>query len=403
MIEFRCEVIDAQGRKLQFCRKAVSQIACVKELLSQNMTPVRLRTGRRTLAEFMNRPVRLGANNGSADQALFLRQLAILINADMPVDRSLDLLSEQSGSARSKQMIAEMLNDVRSGQGLAYAFEARQDFPVWVTGIIRSSETGGNLGAALTNTADRMAVMSATRRRLVSALTYPLAVLVTTIIALTLILTLVVPQFEPIFSGAEDRLPSLTKFVLLLAKNVGTWLFTAFITLVVIIASAVLFLRSESGIALREAKPSFFPGQKLRDQYLAAQFSGLLATLVLNGVNAVLALGLISEAIGSARWRRQIKHALVQVREGEKLSAALSHARAFPVTARRLIETGETTGKLGEACREASLIMGDSAAQRIENIVTLVNPVAIILLGGVVALLVAGVMLGIFALGDFAG
>jgi general secretion pathway protein F len=403
MIHYRCDVIDGQGVRQSLRREAASKAICVNELVSQGYTPLRLRSGKLTIAEILNRPIALGGTGGSAAQALFLRQLAILVSADLPVDRSVDLLRDQASGRRQKQVLAEMLRDIRGGRSLSDAIETAGGFPSWVVGVLRSADSGGDLGGALTSAADRMAAITATRRALLAALTYPAAVLVATIVALALILTLVVPQFEPIFEGSEDRLPALTQFVLLMAAYAGNWGAALLVTIALLMIAITLFLRSEAGGNLRENYPNLFLGQRLRDQYLAAQFAGLFATLVGNGVHAVRALALARDAMPSARWRRQLESALRRVREGEKLSVALSGAAAFPDTARRLIEVGEQTGKLAIASREASEIMGETARQRIENIVSLVNPLAIILLGGMVAILVAGVMLGIFALGDFAG
>jgi type II secretory pathway component PulF len=230
-----------------------------------------------------------------------------------------------------------------------------------------------------------------------------MAVLIATLVALILILTLVVPEFKPIFAGSEDKLPQLTRAVLSLSDNASEWGLIILIASLLISLCTWLFLKSEAGGQMRENNPLFFPGQKLRDQYLAARFSGLFSTLLLNDVNVVRAFSLASDALPSLRWRNHMGNALERVREGERLSDALAKASAFPDTARRLIEVGERSGRLGETCREASKIMNDISSQRIQAIVSLVNPLAIILLGGIVALLVAGVMLGIFSLGDFAG
>jgi general secretion pathway protein F len=125
--------------------------------------------------------------------------------------------------------------------------------------------------------------------------------------------------------------------------------------------------------------------------------------MVANGVSAIKALPLARDALPSPRWRRHLEHVEAQVREGRPLSLALGAEAFVPVTAIRLIEVGERSGQLAQTCQHASQIMGEAARARIERIISLANPVAIMTLGGLVAMLVAGVMLGIFALGDFAG
>ena len=270
-------------------------------------------------------------------------------------------------------------------------------------GVIRSAERSGRLGEALTALAERLTASAATRRALITALTYPAAVLVATLIALALVLVLVVPQFEPIFAGQEEKLPGLTRAVLALSGLVTGHGLLLLAIMVLVPAGLFLLLRSEAGGALIQRLRGRIPGLGLRDQYLAAQFTGIFATLVGNGVTVIKALPLARTAISSERWRRHIAEVELRVREGATLSRALASGAFVPATAVRLIEVGEKSGQLADTCGKASQIMGDAARARIDRIVALANPIAIITLGGIVAMLVAGVMLGIFALGDFAG
>jgi general secretion pathway protein F len=259
------------------------------------------------------------------------------------------------------------------------------------------------LGPALTALAERMTAVAATRRQLVTALTYPAAVLTATVLALTLVLTMVVPQFVPIFEGEEERLPSLTRAVLGLSNAVtehGILLLLAIIALSLLLWALI---RSSAGSAFVQAHRHRIPGLGLRDQYLAAELTGVLGTLVGNGVPVIAALPLARGAIGSTRWQAHLTTVQQAVREGVSLSRALARGNFVPSTAVRLIEVGERGGQLAETCLKASAIMGEAAKARIDRVVALANPIAIILLGGLVAMLVAGVMLGIFALGDFVG
>lgn len=403
MIEFRISAVDKSGRKIELVRHAEAEMECARQLMAEGMTPISIKSGSIGLMERLNKPISLGASVNNNDQALILNQLAILTQSGLPVDRSLDLLGDQLTGKKQKEIITQILSDVRSGNSLAEAMDAREIFPRWVIGVIRSSEIGGNLAHALQSVADQMKRGNETRTKLITALTYPAAVLLATIAALALVLVFVVPQFKPIFEGSEDKLPDLTNMVIALSDNITTTIPLAIMGIIILMLLLIMFLKSDRGNALRQNHPKFFPGQALRDQYLSAQFSGLMGTLILNGVNILMAFKLSKEAMNSKRWRDQLSDVETRIREGTHLSDALRLAPAFPRTVRRLIEVGEHSGKLGDTCRQASNIMQDAAVSRIERIVSLVNPIAIIMLGGLVALLVAGVMLGIFALGDFAG
>jgi type II secretory pathway component PulF len=403
MTEYRCLVVSPEGRSVWRTVDAASEKGAIARLVGDGLTPIEVKSGAMGLMERLNRPLALGRSLGISEQSLVLTQLATLIRAGLPVDRCLDLLRDQSPRPAQRDMLAQALAGVRSGQSLAFALEQQSAFPGYVIGVIRSAERSGRLGDALTALAERLTVSAATRRQLVTALTYPAAVLVATLLALALVLVLVVPQFEPIFAGQEERLPTLTRGVLALSGAVTGHGLLLLAILVLVPAGLYLAIRSEAGGALIQRGRRHIPGLMLRDQYLAAQFTGIFATLVGNGVTVVKALPLARAAIGSERWRRHLSEVEQRVREGATLSRALASGTFVPTTAVRLIEVGEKSGQLADTCEKASGIMGEAARARIDRIVSLANPIAIVTLGGIVAMLVAGVMLGIFALGDFAG
>ena len=222
-------------------------------------------------------------------------------------------------------------------------------------------------------------------------------------VALSLVLTLVIPQFEPIFAGQEDKLPALTRLVLHFSRAVNDH---GLLLLCLMFGAPLLFwtmVRSAWGAQLLTDHRVRIPGLRMRDQYIAGQFTGILATLIGNGISVVNALPLARDAIGSRRWRGYIDKMEQSIRAGSRLSAAMTRGALLPRAAIRLIEVGEYSGQLAQTCRDASTVISETVRTRIERIVALANPIAIILLGGLVGILVAGVMLGIFSLGDFAG
>lgn len=403
MTRFRCEVVTEDGRVNLLHIEAPTQNAAIAQLIAEGATPIRILSGVPIWIEALNRPVSVGSGFGIADQALLLTQLAALIGAGLPVDRSLDLLVEQARNGRHKRALRMVVRHIRAGEGLAHTLERCSIFPKWTTGVIRSAEYGGNLSDALTSLAQRLSALTRTRRELVSALTYPAAVLFATLGALLLVLLVVVPQFKPVFAGQEDRLPLITRIVLALSDHAGT---AAGGTVLVLVGSILMLhvvRRSErfsSQLAPRLLK--VLPGAQLREQFLAAQFVSLLATLLGNGLTLVRALPLAADGLSSRRWRRRIANVEEHVREGMSFSKAIAREQFVPMTVVRLLEVGERTGKLPETAYEAGRIIEEAARARLQRLVALANPVAILTLGAIVAMLVAGVMLGIFALGDFA-
>ena len=402
MTAYRCTVLSAEGRTAWRTVEAPDEAGAVARLVSDGLTPLSVRSGALTLADRLDRPVAFGGGLRLSEQSLLLTQLALLVRAGLPVDRSLDLLREQAPRAVQRDLIAGVLGRVRAGGGLARGLEETGSFPGYVTGVVRAAERGGRLGDALATIAARLTESATTRRQLTTALTYPAAVLAATIAALALVLTTVVPQFEPVFAGEEDKLPTLTRLVLALSRTVDAHGLLLLVLGVAIPVGLWLLVRSAGGQAFVTRYRHRIPGLRLRDQYLSAQVTGILGTLLANGVPVVAALPLVRGAVGSRLWQAQLGTVERQVREGRSLSAAMS-GTLMPSSAVRLIEVGERSGQLAGTCARASEILVQASRARIDRIVALANPIAIVTLGGLVAMLVAGVMLGIFALGDFAG
>ena len=403
MSAYRCLVISREGQRDWRIVDALDQNSVVAKLRADGHTPLKITSGPASLFARLNQPIRIGGNLSVADQALIMTQLATLIRAGLPIDRSLDLLREQAGRARQRMLLGQVLAHVRGGGSLAQGLEQLGSFPAYVIGVVWSAERTGRLGDALAALADRLGTASATRRQLVTALTYPAAVLAATLLALGLVLTLVIPQFAPIFAGQEDKLPNLTRLVLYLSDLTSSHALLLIVLIASLPLATWLMLRSALGGALFARYRYHIPGLRMRDQYLAGQFIAIFATLVGNGVPVVSALSLVREAIGSQRWRACLGGVEQAVRAGSRLSSALSRTALIPAAAVKLIEVGEHSGELAQTCQEASSIIAENVRARIERIVALANPIAIISLGGLVGLLVAGVMLGIFSLGDFAG
>lgn len=403
MTEWRCLVLSPEGGRDWRRVRASSERHAAAIMIDEGLVPLDVRSGARSLGEILSQPVALGGAIGLGDQALMLTQMAMLLRAGMPVDRSIDLLREQMPRAAQRQYLAEVLSRVRGGEGLARALECRAIFPAYVTGVIGAAERGGHLDRAFVMLAERMNELAKARRELMTALAYPAAVLAATLLALTIVVTIVIPQFEPLFAGEEARLPLVTQFVLAMSRAIRTDAPMILLAVAAVVVAAALGLRSEAGQALVGRHARAFPGMKLRDQYLAARFATVLGTLLDNGVTLVRALPLVRSALSSRRWQSYCVQMELQLREGQSIARAMGQDGLMPAAAVRLAEVGERGGRLGDALSEAGRIMHANAKAKVDRFVALANPIAIMVLGSLVALLVGGVMLGIFALGDFAG
>lgn len=401
MTAFRALVVTPSGRQAWEVVEADSRASAAARLSLEGFVPLDIRSAKPTLVERLNEPVFLSRRLGLSDQAMLLTQLSMLVRFGMPVDRSLDMLRDQASSGAVRDVLARAVTKVRGGEGLARTFADLKLFPAYAIGVLQAAERTGKLGDALDALAERMTVAASTRRQLITALTYPALVFVSTLVALAIVLTIVVPEFAPIFAGEEERLPTLTRWVLWIAEVVNSWGWLLLAGIGCLIVFGIWAVRAQDRSSLAAGVVQRMPLRKLRQQYQGAQLLGVLGTLLSNGLTVVDALPLTAQATRSARWAGYLRRTETAVRGGSSLSRALNLEPLLPTTAIRLLEVGERGGSLGRTCLQASVIMGEAAKARIDRFVALANPIAIITLGALVAMLVAGVMLGIFALGDF--
>lgn len=402
MTAYRCLAVAPDGSLYARQIEAVSPERAADALLRDGFTPIRVDTGTPSLAELLARPVHFTRGISIGEQALLMTQLATLLKGGLPVDRALDLVRDQAPRAHIRNALAAILRDIRAGRSVASAFTASHLFPGYVTGALHAAETAGQLAPALATLGARLEATARVRQDLVTALAYPAIVLLSTVVALILVLTLVVPQFEPLFAGEDMALPLLTRGVLALSTLVNDRGAGLVITLGAAATAMVIALRLEPVQHVLDRHRARIPGMAFRDQYISAQFLGLFGTLNENGVPVPRALELVRAAVPGRRWREDIARAGSKIREGQRLSQALAQETLVPATALRLLETGERSGALAATCQQAGDIIGKGVSDRLKRMVALANPIAIILLGAVVALLVGGVMLGIFSLGDLA-
>lgn len=399
MTRYRALSLTRDGRSdLSFVEAATIEEAAA-QLIAKGATPIDVRLGTPSLVERLNQPVVARARLRPADLALVTEQIATLLTAGLPLERALDLLAAQPATRSHGRFSSNLLTSIRAGRSFADALAAEPGVPSYYIGVVRAAERGGRLRDGLSDLAGTLRRSESVRQQLVAALTYPAIVLATSIGALFIVLTGVIPEFEPIFAGEEHRLPWLTRAVLALSRlvnNHGGLLLLGF-TIATLVA--LLALRQPAARQRLGALAARLPGSDLARRHAAARLLRVLGSMLSNGVPLAEALELTTGRFG---WRSLVQAAAQSVREGAALSAALARDPRFPRTAVRLIEVGEESGDLAGMSLHAAGLLETETRARVDRVVAIANPVAVILLGGLVALLIMGVMLGIFSVNELA-
>jgi len=370
-------------------------------MLGQGWTPLEIFIESRSWIDWLSQPVEFGRAVNASDGALLTEQLSVLLSSGINLDRALQLVGKQLNRPRARATIERVIERVRSGGTLGKALASEDVYPAYALGIIRAAERSGQLATALDDLSIHLRQLETLKQQLVGALTYPVIVLATSVIAVGVVLLGIIPAFAPIFEGEEARLPLLTQIVLG-TSNLIVHHKLALLFLVLLCSGVLLSICIHPASRNRLLSiASRAPGYTLWRDYRAGQLLLVLGSLLKHGVTLVESVELARDVTDSARWQAYLQMVGMQLRAGSRVGQAFSLSGRMPELAIRLIEVGERSGELAAMMTKAGELLTKNAKARIDHLVAIVNPAAILILGAFIGLLILGVMLGIFSLGMF--
>lgn len=336
--------------------------------------------------------------------AVLTRDLATMLSSGLALDRALEVLVEVVDGRPLKQMISRLWSRIRGGASLADAAAAEGEvFPRYYVSMVRAGETDGSLEVVLGRLADYLDGAEAVRQRVNASLRYPLILLVMTGLSITVLLTFVLPEFEPLFEDAGEALPLLTRGVMAVGdafRDYGAF------GLVLLLAGLVLLRRRLKDPAFRRrwdgrllALPLVGP---LVTKIEVGRLARTLGSLLGNGVALPQALNLTREGAGNAAIADAVERVTAAAKEGQGLAGPLLQTGRFPALAVHLIRVGEETGRLDEMLIRVADIYDAEVERTVQQLLALLVPVITIGLGAVIALIIGSVVVAIFSVNQLA-
>jgi len=331
---------------------------------------------------------------------VWTRQLASLVGAGLPLERSLTALSEESSSTQQRDLVAGLRAEVNAGSPLAQALAQHpQEFDELYVSVIASGEQSGRIAQVLDQLADDLEAQHQMRNKLTAAMLYPAIVSAVAFLIVMFLLTYVVPQVASVFTSGNRSLPLLTIVMLAISRFVqNTWMYGL---LIAIIGAWVLrmALQQESFRERFDAAWLQLPLLgKLSLGYNAARFASTLALLVGAGVPMLRALQSAAQTLSNRALRADAMLAIDLVREGAPLASALSQNKRLPSLLSMFARLGEQTGRLPEMLRHAANHLSNEVQRRAMQLATWLEPLLIVAMGAVVLLIVLAVMMPIIDL-----
>jgi general secretion pathway protein F len=335
---------------------------------------------------------------------LFSQQLARLLKANLPLDRALEILTDLAAGERSGAIIRRTLEQVRDGAGLAEAMAAQERaFPRAYVSMVRAGEAGGALQAVLSRLADFLVRTEAIRQRILSALIYPAVLVVVASVSIALVLTVVLPQFAPVFRETGASLPLSTEILMSTGDWLSQWWWVLLLAVLLVGFGGRLLLQRPAVAMRRDRLALTLPlMRELITKFEIGRFSRTLGVLLANGVAAPRALALCAGVAGNRVVVAAVETVATRFKEGESLSAALSRTSRFPSLCIQLVRIGEETGRLEEMCQEIADIYDQEVERALDRLLALLVPAITIFMGGAIALIIAAVMMAMISINNLA-
>ena len=333
-----------------------------------------------------------------SDFLLFNQQLSALLRAGIPVLQSISLLKTRSTSANLREVLGDVEEKIKSGVPLSEAFEAQGIFPKIYTASILSGEKSGALDAVLIRYVDYLKRSVGVTRKLRSALAYPAFLVVASLFMLAFLTLYIVPRMSDLFKGlsATGTLPTITIVVLWISTNFAANVWWILPLALLIGLALFVWLRTEPGRLMLHRLVLRLPIAGLLVRQMAtAQLARSLSTLLSGGITVPDSWDIASQALNNLELRRRSQAVLPMIREGRGFTEALEKADWIPPLGLDMISIGEKSGSLREMLDEVAAFYDAEAEVKLEQLTTLLEPLILIFMAGVVVAILLAIYLPI--------
>ena len=412
MPQFHYQAATSQGKLIEGVMEAGEERVVASRLQDQGYVPLRITvpgqapsktgTARRQLTLSVLPALPRRGRVKQRDLQILTRELATLISAGLPLDRSLSVVSNLADKAELKQAVGQILRSVQQGKSLTEALaEFPKIFPPLYVNMVKAGEVGGFLDTALQRLAEYLERAQEVQDEIKAALAYPVILVLVGGLSIVFMFTFVLPKFTTLFKDLGDALPTSTRLLLAISNGLRSYWW------VLILIAVGSWLGFRQYVATPQGRFAWdrwrlrvaVLGDLVRKREVA-HFARTLGTLVKSGVPLLQALEVVEEVAGNQVIRQALKEVRVGVREGQGIGGPLSRSGVFPTLALQMVSVGEETGRLDDMLVRVSEYYEKETHNQLRQLVSLLEPALIVVMGLVIGFIVVAMLLGIFSMND---
>ncbi|MDY0330414.1 MAG: type II secretion system inner membrane protein GspF [Thiomonas sp.] len=401
MPAYRFVALDAAGAEQSGVLESDSARGARTLLRSRGLIPLQVEGIHEEAAQASGRRFARRVFNNQ-ERTLFTRQLAGLLVSGLPVEKALAALAEDADRAEIGNLLSNLKSEVSAGHSLgdALAQYPREFKPIY-RALVSAGEDSGDLGLVMERLSDYLEDQQALRGKLVQAFAYPAIVVLVAVTVVVLLLTYVVPQVVGVFQGAHQKLPLLTVGLIAVSDFMRAW---GWLILTLLVIGGIAFAQAMKLPGPRLAFDAMLLRSPLFGRLIrginTARFASTLGILGAAGVPILRALQAAADTLSNSLLKADAEEAIALVREGASLSASLALHKRFPPVLITFIRLGEQTGTLPQMLDRAAVQHAQEVQRRALTLTTLLEPLLILVMGGMVLLIVLAVMMPIIQMNN---
>jgi len=399
MGKWKWEGVDKDGKKSKGEIDASSQKEARKLLRAKGMRPKRIQApsilefdlGEWMVESGMVKPF------GTKELCMFTKQLAIMINAGIPILEALEILYKAQKNLALKRATKQIANDVGEGKTIADALSTQKGFSKLYCNLVRAGEAGGILDTILNKLSDHMDKQEKTKAQIKSAMTYPGIVSIVGFGVIWGLMVFVVPQFQEMLQDTGQETPWITQLVVDISEFFQAYTLKALPFIIGGLITLKYLVSQPAGKVVFDhvmMKMPIFGGIIIKGNL--SSFSRTLSTMLSSGVALVDSLEICAETIDNSVIAKDVQEIKEQVIRGKSITEPLLKISYFPEMVGQMIKVGESTGNLDSMLLKVSDIFEDEVGELVENMTKLIEPLIIVVLGGIIAAVMVAMYLPIF-------
>ncbi len=399
MREFTYKARNNQGELVTGTVEAETESSASTLLTAKKLYPVRIKEEKheKFAIPFLNK-VKV------KDKVFFIRQLATMANAGLPISQSLSTLLEQTHSDQIKKMVEQMIRDVEAGDSLATTFSRFPDvFTKTDLSMIAAGEASGKIDEVLEYMASQAEKSYKTAKKIKTVFIYPSFLLCVVIGVVALMMIFVLPQMQTLYSSfGNAQLPLPTQILMGFSNIMAHYYYLVILMVVAIFFALRMYVKTDSGRYIWHSLKLRIPllGNFLQMSYMA-MFSRTMSSLISSGVPILEALKIVGDTMPNIHYENAIRETRGKVKQGGSLSQAIKENPIFPVMVSQMIGVGENTGEIDSMLSNLADYYNDEIDNWVKSFQSLLEPIMIVVMGLIVGSIILSIIMPIYNVGIF--